>query len=509
MNHRMLRMPAGWEWHMLTVGRAPSDGAARPRPGSALPGTDRPWPGSASASAEQPRPGSAAGPEQAQVAAATGPEQTPAASSRPQAGPEWLQTDPAQADPKRPRTGAALPGAGRPPHDAMQPGPAQGMEQPESAPGAVLPGTMPADVRATAARATQYAGAPRTEARSAVQSAGMTRAAALTAIKRQLPECANWLDGSLERRDTLAVSTETPDAGDTVYGTLPLRMSPDEHDVCPLHYWLTEKRLVTLQFDLRFTLRLQRSPWEERLERAASAPEAFAVILTAALDTMRGGFEAFERRLAGLEAAAERSGRPIPVETLAELQRGLLQWNRHLLAVVEAESAAAESFGKRLTEGEPYRRLQRRLGRVRALIGRHAEAIEALTALSGAASMQKSGSLLKALTAVIVLPAPAAAAGALWGMNAGGVPLADERWGFAAICGGAALLSLALYAWLRRMTRTGPARAEESGGRVRHTRASARIAAAQDGDGIGGAGQAGQSAAQAGLPSRTSRRKRR
>ena len=197
----------------------------------------------------------------------------------------------------------------------------------------------PADGR-PAGFGVQHADAPRTEARGAVLTAERTRAAALAEMKRQLPECANWLDQSLERRETLAVSTETPDAGDAAFGTLPLRMSPDEHNVCPLHYWLTEKRLVTLQFDLRFMLRLQRPPWDDRLERAANAPEAFAVILTAALDAMRSGFEAFERRLAGLEADAERRGRPIPVEVLAELQRGLLQWNRHFLAVVEAESAA-------------------------------------------------------------------------------------------------------------------------------------------------------------------------
>ena len=489
MNHRMLRMPAGWEWHLLTDGRASSDLAPGPRVGSALPGTDRPWPASPQIGSEQPAQASVqSGQEQPKAGTAQdGAEQPGAASTPSAAGPE------ARADSVQNGTEAAGPADGRP-----------------------------------AGFGVQHADAPRTEARGAVLTAGRTRAAALAEIKRQLPECANWLDQSLERRETLAVSTETPDAGDAAFGTLPLRMSPDEHDVCPLHYWLTEKRLVTLQFDLRFMLRLQRPPWDDRLERAAGAPEAFAVILTAALDAMRSGFEAFERRLAGLEADAERSGRPIPVEVLTELQRGLLQWNRHFLAVIEAESAAAESFGTRFTDSEPYRRLQRRLSRIRALIDRHAEAIEALTALSGAASMQKSGSLLKALAAVIVLPAPAAAAGALWGMNAGGVPLADKPWGFAAVCGGAALLSLILYGWLRRMTRTGPDRTA-SGGRGRHPRAASRSAAArggslpgyghdgaggagwqagQDGRGIGQAGQVGQ-AGQTGLPSRLSRRKRR
>jgi len=502
MNHRMLRMPEGWEWHLLTDGRAPSDLAAGPRTESALPGTDRPWPGTARIGTD-PRAGSEQ-PQSGLTADETDrPETAPAGQGQP-------RPDSAAADEMRPETAPAGQSQPRPDSaaaDEMRPSPASGTAAAE-----------------TAGIRTTVAGMPDTEARAAVQTAALTRAAALAAVKRRLPECANWLDHSLERRDALAVSTETPEAGETVFGTLPLRMSPDEHDVCPLHYWLTEKRLVTLQFDLRFMLRLQRPPWEERLERASCAPEAFAVILTAALDALRSGFEAFERRLAELEAAAERSGRPIPVETLAELQRGLLQWNRQLLAVVEAESAAAESFGSRLTDSEPYRRLQRRLSRVRALIGRHAEAIEALTALSGAASMQKSGSLLKALAAVIVLPAPAAAAGALWGMNAGGVPLADKPWGFAAVCGGAALLSLILYGWLRRLTRAGA----ESGGRGRHARA-ARSAAArggslaghasagaerlagQDGPGAGQAGPAGLvgQAGQTELPSRSSRRKRR
>lgn len=431
MNHRMLRMPAGWEWHMLTDGRAPSD---RSTAGSAPSGTDRPWPGTVPADAGQPlgTPAGAASPAEASGAARTDGGRAPDTGSR----------------------GPAASGSG-------------------------------------------------TDADGAVPTAGMTRAAALAAIKRRLPECANWLDASVERRDTLAVSTETPEAGDTVFGTLPMRMSPDERDVCPLHYWLTEKRLVTLQFDLRFMLRLQRSPWEERLGRAASAPEAFAVILTAALETLRGGFEAFERRLAGLEAAAERAGRPIPAGTIAELQRGLLQWNRHLLAVVEADAAAAESFGKRLTDSEPYRRLQRRLSLMRALIGRHAEAIEMLAALGGSAGTRQSGALLRALGVAALLPAPAAAAGALWGMYAGGVPVTDEPWGFAAVCGGAALLSLVLYGWLRRL-----ARKAASG--ARNGRPGGRNPTARDGRlPRDGARKAGPDAGPAGLPSRAQRMKRR
>ena len=435
MNHRMLRMPAGWEWHMLTDGRVPAEWLATPRMTPS--GTERPWPEPAPSGAGQPR----------------APEQGP--------GPENPEN--AQAD------------------------------------GSAAESGMP-DASAIAA-----------ESSGAAATAGMTRAAALEAVKRQLPECANWLDDAVERRDTRVVSTETPEAGDTVFGTLPLRMSPDERDVCPLHFWLTEKRLVTLQFDLRFMLRLQRSPWEERLGRAGSAPEAFAVILTAALETLRGGFEAFERRLAGLEAEAERAGRPIPAGTVAELQRGLMRWNRHLLAVVEADSAAAEAFGKRLTDSEAYRRLQRRLGLVRALIGRYAEAVETLAALDDAAPAPKSGALLKALAVSALLPVPAAAAGALWGMRTGGVPVADEPWGFAAVCGGAALLSLVLYLWLRRLARK--AAGAKDGG-VRSGRAGGRRAASSGGalrDGAsGGSGlKAGPGAGAEGLPSRSKRVKRR
>ncbi|OUM95314.1 MAG: hypothetical protein A9Z00_08085 [Thermobacillus sp. ZCTH02-B1] len=387
MNHRMLRMPAGWEWHLLTDGRVPA---------------------------------------------------------------EWLS---ATSGAKRP--GPAPAGAG-------QPHPAEHLPKDAPIGGGAAEAGAPGSVEAT-------------ETEGTVPLAGMTRSAALTAVKRRLPECANWLDDAVERRDTRVVMTETPEAGDTVFGTLPLRMSPDERDVCPLHFWLTEKRLVTLQFDLRFMLRLQRSPWEERIGRAGSAPEAFAVILTAALETLRAGFEAFERRLDAAEA--EYAGRPIPAGTIAGMQRELLQWNRHLLALVEADSAAAEAFGSRLTDSEAYRRLQRRLGLVRALIGRHAAAIETLAALDGAVAAPK-GAPPRALALAALLPVPAAAAGAFWGLRAGGAAIADEPWGFAAVCGGAALLSLALYAWLRRLVR--PAGADRRNG-ARPGRDGGRRAGLRDG----------------------------
>ena len=428
MNHRMLRMPAGWEWHILTDGRVPA---------------------------------------------------------------EWLAA-PSGTDPARPGTRPA--GAGQPRAAAHGPGPE-------------LPPEAPSGERGTAAGGPGTGAIP-AEPEETFPLAGITREAALNAVKRRLPECANWFDDAIERQDTRVVSTETPEAGDTVFGTLPLRMSPDERDVCPFHFWLTEKRLVTLQSDLRFMLRLQRSPWEERIGRAGNAPEAFAVILTAALETLRGGFEAFERRLNAIEAEAERAGRPIPAGAVAGMQRELLQWNRHLLAVVEADSAAEESFGKRLTDSEAYRRLQRRLSLVRALIGRHVETVETLAALDGTVPAPKSGALMRALTVSSLLPAPAAAAGALWGMHAGGVPVADEPWGFAAVCGGAALLSLALYAWMRRLARTAADDARDDG--VSRRRTGGQRAAAWKEDRDGGSGpQAGPDAAAAGLPARSKRAKRR
>lgn len=462
MNHRMLRMPGGWEWHLLTDGRAPAawtpaavrseaSRTAEARTASTDAAQDgiirdesaaRTWPEAAARSPE--------------TAAASAPSTESAAAAAPAAA------ETAAAEAAAPAVSAL----------SADPAPSAASTQGAASPAAESFAGAP------------YATADNPAAAGIAFANGLSPTAALHAIKRNLPECADWLDAALERRDASISLTVTPEAGDTMHGTLPLRMSQDEHDISPLHYWLTDNRLVTFQRDLRFMLRLQRPPWEERLVRAGSAPEAFAVMLTSALETLRTGFETFERKLTGLESAAARSGRPIPVEALADLQRELIVWNRHLLTVGEAEAAAAESFGERLTNSEAYRRLQSRLTRIRTLFERHAEAIEALTALSGAAAMQRSGSLLKALTAVIVLPAPAAAVGALWGMNAGGVPLADQPWGFAAVCGGTALISLLLYAWLRRMTRTRPVRNRAGAGRGRRRHAvpsgaDARAAAQQ------------------------------
>lgn len=276
----------------------------------------------------------------------------------------------------------------------------------------------------------------------------------LTAVKRQLPECADWLDAAYDRNETQFTVTELPGGEEALHGTLLLRMSEDRRDVVPFHYWLTARRLVTLQRDLRFLLRLQREPWEDKLERAGTAPEAFTVMLRAALDPIQDGLDVFERGLCQLEEAMNGKDGSAPADLMNRKRHELLHWRLSYVGVQKTEGALSEAFAANLLDTEGHRKLTLRLKRVGTVIGHYAGEIDTWLALDEAMSSRRGHDGTKTLASIAILFAPAAAAGALWGMNFPELPWADEPWGFAALCGAVLIATAVLYLWLIRSRAT-------------------------------------------------------
>ena len=272
----------------------------------------------------------------------------------------------------------------------------------------------------------------------------------LRSVKRELPDCADWLDACIDRREAQVTVTELPDREDALHGTLMLRLSDDDRDVCAFHYWLTNKRLVTFQMDLRFTLRLQQSPWSDKLERVRSAPEAFAVMLSAALEPFHEGLDAFERRIGLLEEAMSKRNRSALTELIFRRRHELLRWSHSYIGVKEAEGALAEAFANTLADRDSYKKLVLRLSRIEAVIGHYSNEIDTLISMDEALTTLRGNDIMKTLTIFTVLFMPATVAGALWGMNFSLVPWAKEPFGFAALCGIVAAATAAVYLWLWR-----------------------------------------------------------
>lgn len=268
------------------------------------------------------------------------------------------------------------------------------------------------------------------------------------ALKKELPLCARWLDDSLLRTSNHIHVTGLEQGGSLLQGSLLLQMSDDEQDVQMLHFWLTAERLVTLHQDLRLALRMQRSPWSERLEQCGSAPEAFMLLLSHVLDTFHDGLDRFESRLHQLENSMRRRNRTDLMDGIFECRYVLLHWSQLFIPVLEVEMAAKEAFLLHYERTESFSRLRFKLERIDGLIKHYNLQIDTLISMDDAISNLRGTDVMKTLTIFTTLFTPAGVIGALWGMNFQRLPWLRETWGFALVLGITALLTAAVYIWL-------------------------------------------------------------
>ncbi|CAH1224005.1 Zinc transport protein ZntB [Paenibacillus plantiphilus] len=281
------------------------------------------------------------------------------------------------------------------------------------------------------------------------------RLASIRAIKGAHPELAGWLDESENCEHNHIVVSELPGGEPVLHGTLLYQASEEQQDVVPLHFWMTTDTLFTIHTDLRLSIRLQLDPWEEKLNRCKTAPEAFFVILSAILETFHTGLDTFERRLGELEQTMRLSNGRGLMNRIFERRYDLLHWNHLFIAIYEVHGAAKEAFMEPLTEQEEFKRMAFKLQRIQALLDQYAMEIDTLLTMDDAISNFRGNDIMKTLTIFTVLLSPATVIGAMWGMNFELIPWAKQPWGFTAMCLLTVIITLGIYWWLRRKGWTG------------------------------------------------------
>ncbi|QHW31268.1 magnesium transporter [Paenibacillus rhizovicinus] len=267
-------------------------------------------------------------------------------------------------------------------------------------------------------------------------------------IKQAYPEFAAWLqDVESSVHNQIGVS-ELPGGKSILQGTLMFQASDDENDIQHLHFRVTHDKLVTYQSDLRLSLRLQIDPWQEKLQRCKSAPEAFFVMLSNILETFHAGLDRFEARLGELEQSMSRHNKTGLMNVIFERRYELLHWSHLFIPIKETQDAAKEAFMNELAELEEFKRLELRLERVQGLLSHYAAEIDTLLMMDDAISNFRGNDIMKTLTIFTALFMPATVIGAVWGMNFKDIPWAGERWGFITVSSIIIVTTLLIYWWL-------------------------------------------------------------
>ncbi|MBM7568252.1 magnesium transporter CorA family protein [Paenibacillus sacheonensis] len=277
---------------------------------------------------------------------------------------------------------------------------------------------------------------------------GSFQAEAKFDVKQTPAEFAAWLQEVEGCEHNQIIVSELPGGHSVLQGTLMFQVSDDENDIHPLHFRVTKDKLVTYQSDLRLSLRLQLDPWQDKLNRCHSAPEALFVILSSILETFHTGLDRFETRLGDLELNMSRHNKTGLMNEIFKRRYELLHWSHLFIPIKEIQGAAKEAFMDELSDLEEFKRMELRLDRVQGLLSHYAMEIDTLLMMDDAISNFRGNDIMKTLTIFTALFMPATVIGAVWGMNFNRIPWAGERWGFATVSSIIVVTTLLIYWWL-------------------------------------------------------------
>lgn len=275
------------------------------------------------------------------------------------------------------------------------------------------------------------------------------------AIKRTLPECADWIDSCLEQFSNKITVTRTADSGALVHGTVVFQVSDDQEDLQPFHFWVSGNKLVTLQTDLRLSIRLQTSENELMLQACGTASEALLVVIGVILQPFQEGLDGFEQRLGELERSMRYRNRTRLIDTIFERRYELLHWSHLFIPIREIHSALKEAFMDELINTAMYKQVTAKLERIDTLLMHYTVEMDTLIAMDDAISTFRGNDIMKTLTIFTALFTPATVAGALWGVNFKLLPWSEQPWGFTVMTLIVILFTLVIYIWLWRKGWTG------------------------------------------------------
>jgi magnesium transporter len=280
-------------------------------------------------------------------------------------------------------------------------------------------------------------------------------AEAIHTIKQSNPEMAGWLSEPKNAKQNHIVVSELQSGEPVLQGTLVFQASEDQRDLLPLHFWLTHSKLATIHSDYRLSIRLQSEPWEDKLNRCQTAPEALFVMLSLILETFHSGLDDFETRLGNLELKMQRQNRTGLMNVIFERRYELIHWSHLFIPIREILGAAKEAFLDSLAEHEEFKRMEFKLDRIQSLLSHYAMEIDTLLMMDDAISNFRGNDIMKTLTIFTALFTPAAVVGGIWGMNFNHIPWASEPWGFMVMTLIIVVTTLGIYGWLWKKGWTG------------------------------------------------------
>lgn len=263
-------------------------------------------------------------------------------------------------------------------------------------------------------------------------------------LTEQFPEFDIWINNAMNiETNYLRVLSLDNEHDCALVGSLHYSADPDNEDSYKLlHYFVTEKKLLTIDFDIGTISKMTRQALMARLEKCDNAFEAFLFIIGEILNTFLDGIDDFEEKLIALEKKIRFHNRSNILEEIFERRSEMLFLKQLTIPIEEILLAMEEAFYENIENIGEFRKTTVRLERTMKLLYHYDSQIETLLNMNMNLYSYRGNEIIKALTVFTVLVTPITVFGALWGMNFNDIPEFNWRFGYE-------------FAWTMIMTSTG------------------------------------------------------
>lgn len=247
---------------------------------------------------------------------------------------------------------------------------------------------------------------------------------------KECPEAANWIL-QLEDNHNHGILISQLDSNEiVVQGTLSILLSDDRDDVHPLHFWISQSKLITIHHDNRIPIRLQHLNHTAAYEKCETAPEAFCMMINVLLEHLHISLDQFQTKLGELEVNVRHHNRKDLLDDIIERRYELLHFSHLYLPYRELEGIIKEAFLEQIEQTKSFIRLQHRFDRLDTLLKHYSIEIDTLLSVDDAISSMKGNEIIRTLTIFTVLCLPATILGSIWGSNFEWLPFKNEPLGF-------------------------------------------------------------------------------
>lgn len=222
----------------------------------------------------------------------------------------------------------------------------------------------------------------------------------------------------------------------------------EEHDNQVMKFYLTQDELVIIDLDVAAMLDHTEETLLQDISKR-SPIDTFYIIIKKTTDNYLKQIDTFEDKLHHILWRVRTKNNQQLLNEVAEADHQLLICKTQIVTVTEIFMVTEEAFGESNTSGKYYDQLNSRLKRAKFLIDSYEEELDALLDFESIVSSHRGNEITKTLTVFTALFAPATLLGAIWGMNFKHMPELDDKLGYGLSLLMMALVTLAVYFYLR------------------------------------------------------------